>query len=606
MSDRFSFADWVRIRHKDFIGVISTIHPDGTASVDVRGKLSAASDVCCTVQVSDLELLFSEQRRVPKEDAKRQKRKVNSEFHPSSDSLGRSEDLSREEKRQLSKSEEKKSWLKKFTNKIKERDTEIADALLEVLIARIEEKDKQVEDVVKRFVRKLQFVFKDYFENLNVQSEVPKEGYEGHSWGSEAATDMELDSMRNNAELVSLTLLDDAGQAPRKLLITDDRHPCHKQNLFDSKFSKMASFPTDQEAKAECTLGYAGAETQSVVVRRMTPEGKDRFQAIHSSLCRLGLGHRLEEPVALIPFRPDGPGEGAAGGFVLGAFKRPHQTKTLEEFVRDLGPWTPAGRPAGAGADCRAADLTVGVLVLKDLLRAVAALHRHGVMHRGLNPASVLVDSEHRVLLAGLDRAGSGRYAEGESMSVRSDSYRAPPAAAAAAAAAGRPERECFLPPPARGVDRADSEVDCRLPDQYACGVLVHYVLARRAPDAPWPPPDPAYNLADYDADMPACVAAAGRLMPRLGCALARDLAARLTGCDPQDYTLRQARSHPLLWDPAHRMDFLREVPPTLSPSIALSLSLPFPLSLPLSLSRSRARSLPLPPSGPARGEKNL
>ena len=161
MSDRFSFADWVRIRHKDFIGVISTIHPDGTASVDVRGKLSAASDACCTVQVSDLELLVSEQRRVPKEDAKRQKRKVNSEFHRLSDSLGRSEDLSREEKRQLSKSEEKKSWLKKFTNKIKERDTEIADALLEVLIDRMEEKDKHVEDVVKRFVGKLRFLFKN-------------------------------------------------------------------------------------------------------------------------------------------------------------------------------------------------------------------------------------------------------------------------------------------------------------------------------------------------------------------------------------------------------------------------------------------------------------
>ena len=68
------------------------------------------------------------------------------------------------------------------------------------------------------------------------------------------------------------------------------------------------------------------------------------------------------------------------------------------------------------------------------------------------------------------------------------------------------------------------------------------------------------YSLTNYGRDIVTCIDESEENMPMLKSALARDLVLRLIRCCPDEFSMPHARSHQLFWEPANRMEFLREV----------------------------------------------
>ena len=375
------------------------------------------------------------------------------------------------------------------------------------------------------------------------------------------------------------------------LFLSSDLHPCSGHNLFSTDFSQLTTFPEKEESRGRFTLGHRGAETHDVIVKLMKSDDVLRFVNNYKQLSKIGLGHRLQEPIAFIPYD-------CAGEKKLGVFKHAEHTKSLVEFAENLR--DPIHHLVCSGGGVSEA-FRIGIIVLKDLFKIVQLLHCNNFVHRSLGPRSIMIDYENKVLLKYFDESGSCKFWRDReaSMPSRSDSYHSP-------MAAGNEINDFFIPPQVRNwTYEIEEHIDPRLPDHYACGALVYYILSGAAvtptnskllDNLPL-----SYNLNSTDEDIVACIKISEQVMPELKSALARDLVMRLTKCSPNDFGMPRARSHPLFWDPAYRMEFLREVS-TLHPmqhTVVRFSRAPLLLSLPacLPVSLCLSASLPLLPA---------
>ena len=277
-----------------------------------------------------------------------------------------------------------------------------------------------------------------------------------------------------------------------------------------------------------------------------------RFLDNYKKLCSIGLGRRLQEPIAFIPFRRSD--DGSEIEEQLGVFKHAECTRSLVEFADKLrGSIYDSVSSGGSVSEA----FRIRIVVLKDLFKTVQLLHSNNCFHRGLGPRSILIDCENKILLKYFDESGSCKYGtdRGAIMPSRSDSYHSP-------MAADSEINDFFIPLQVR--KWPEGIIDPRLPDQYACGALVYYILSgaevTSANSKLLDYLPGVYSLTSTGPDTLTCIDVSEKKMLMLKSALARDLVLRLIRCSPDKFSMPHARSHPLFWEPANRMEFLREV----------------------------------------------